>query len=131
MIDQQLELGSRLDDKISPLIALAFAAIALLLGQQKTLGDLVPILVLELMVCLAYLLLSFRARNFAFAPAFPALLDLAAREVPEIQTIFLGNLQQAYLINLEALSVKNLYLRWASWSIAFAAMTGLVAVARW
>jgi len=130
LIDAQLDLSSSLDGKISPLIAVSGAALALVVGQRDLFGGLTPILALELLVVIAFLLLAFRFRGFAFAPALSALLAEANRAEDEIKTLFLGNMQEAYLINVEALSVKNLYLRWATYSLGFIAATLVIVAIR-
>jgi len=123
LVDIQLRMASDLDGKISPLIALVAGAIALVYSQLGTLPQLGPLLLVELMVVLVYLFFGFLSREFAFAPAFPALLEDANNDPAAVKARFLGNLREAYLLNLNSLSIKAFYVRCSSIAIFVVGVT--------
>jgi hypothetical protein len=128
LIDLQLRLGTDLDSKTGPTIAGTLAGIGVLAAQTSFTPEATGLLELELMVVLVLLVLSFRFRNFAYAPALPALLEWANSEPNLIRPEFISNLRDAYLLNLDSLSVKLFYLRWAQYALVAAALTLVASV---
>ena len=95
----------------------------MILAQSKDVGDSAPLVLIELLVVLVFLFLAFGSREFAYAPALPALIEDANLEEGALKEHYLGNLREAYLLNLNALSVKFFYFRWAGWVILVFGLT--------
>lgn len=112
-VDAQLNEASELDNKTSPLIGLVSAGIALVIAQRNPLGAAFGIFLPGMAVVLAYLLLGFRLRRFARAPALPALMRWAYSSPRDVKIQFMGNLLEAYGQNSRSLAAKELYLKWA------------------
>jgi hypothetical protein len=112
-IDAQLTEAAELDRKTSPLIGLISAGIALVIAQREPLGPAFGIFLPGMGAVLAYLLLGFRLRRFARAPALPALVPWANSAPREVRVQFMGNLVEAYEQNSRSLAAKELYLMWA------------------
>jgi hypothetical protein len=113
LIDAQLRLGADTDSKTAPLIGGALAGLGVLAAQKTFSADATAILEIILGAEMAFLLFSFQPRNFAFAPALTALISWANASPPQIREAFLSNMSDAYLLNLDTLSVKAFYLRWS------------------
>jgi len=137
LIETQLKAADELDDKIGRLITLVSAAAAVAFGVASAAqGPLVEsraqaqLLLVELLAVLVYLLLAFQTRGFAYAPALPALIPWASSRPALIQDAFVENLEAAYLLNLDAQSIKALYLRAGTIGLAIVGVS-LVFMAMW
>jgi len=128
LIDGQLAAADALDRKITPLIALVSAAFVLAVGQRDRLADFTGLLLLELTVLLIFLLLAFRLRSFATAPALPAFMRWANSPPDEVMSQFMGNLLQAYDENQTSLASKELFLGAAIYAMLFVIVSSLAVV---
>ena len=128
LVSQQLTAVRDLDAKTAALIGLGSAAFALVVAQRTELGPAVGLLVAELAAVLSFLLLALRLRRMATAPSLLLLakrIDLPARET---KFEFLPNLLEAYERNQTYLSVKELFLRWATYGMLVVLLTTVVAL---
>lgn len=126
LIEMQLRQAADLDSKASTLIGLTTAVLALVIAQERILHDVRGVLMLELLVVLAYLLLSFSLRRFGIAPALPSLVQWAESAQPDIQDAFMDSMVKSYRANQDALAAKALYLKWAVYAMIGFAFTAVV-----
>ncbi len=127
LIDQQLRAAADLDGKIAQWLALTTAAAVLVFNASSN-GDSgwLRLVLIELGVVLVCLVLAYAQRDFAYAPALPALVKWAESPPGMIREAFLANIEEAYLRNLDSYRIKAFYLRWAVSATAFTGATILV-----
>jgi hypothetical protein len=131
LIDGQLRAASELDTKIGRLLALVSAGLAATLGVLVTgasiaANPLFGLGAIGLAVVMVFLVFAFHLQGFAYAPALSNLVEWANAPAPRIQEAFLANLEQAYLDNLDAYSIKGLFLQAAELALL---ATGLLSLA--
>lgn len=127
LIDAQLRSAAELDSKIAQWLALTTAGAVLVLNAVlNEPARWLQLVLIEMGTVLAFLVLAYAQRDFAYAPAFPALVTWTAAPPGQIRGAFLGNLEQAYLRNLDSYSIKALYLRLAVSATALVGATIVV-----